>query len=82
MPSSAEALFGLNLQITKHRCNAWNFSEAEEAPADLNSRIIFKAPTKKKTEEQSAKRSADFDKKAKKAKTKPLLSFADEEDDD
>ncbi|EEZ99638.2 Uncharacterized protein KIAA1143 homolog-like Protein [Tribolium castaneum] len=50
--------------------------ESEEAPADLNTRIVFKAP-KKKNENQPSKTT-----NVKKVKSKTLLSFDEEEDDD
>lgn len=62
-------------------------SEIEEAPADLNSPIVFKAPTKskpsKKLEEKSSKRKKESeDKHSKKLKNKKLLSFDEEEEED
>jgi hypothetical protein len=51
--------------------------EAEEAPADLSSRIVFKAPTKRKGGEATKKPS---EKKPKKVERKAPLSFDDEED--
>ncbi|XP_018567639.1 uncharacterized protein KIAA1143 homolog [Anoplophora glabripennis] len=61
--------------------------ETEEAPADLSSRIVFKAPGKSKSlekpEEKSSKRKKDSkDKDSKKLKNKKLLSFDEEEDED
>ncbi|KAJ8947374.1 hypothetical protein NQ314_008623, partial [Rhamnusium bicolor] len=60
--------------------------ETEESPADLSSRIVFKAPSKSKStekpKEQSSKRKQDSqDKKSKKLKNKKLLSFDEEEED-
>lgn len=63
-------------------------SEAREAPADLNKPIVFKAPSKSKSDtpnQKSSKRpssSSDNKKSTKKTKGKPVLSFDDEEIDE
>ncbi|CAH1101069.1 unnamed protein product [Psylliodes chrysocephalus] len=54
--------------------------EIEEAPADLDAPIVFKAPKKQETEDIPKKKSSKND--SKKIKNKTLLSFNDEEDDD
>lgn len=63
-------------------------SEEKEAPADLNKPIVFKAPSKSKSDTPDPKKnnkrqsSSSNNSKAKKAKGKPVLSFDDEENDD
>lgn len=62
-----------------------DFTETENAPADLSTRIVFKVPTKSKVVEEegdnSAIRKEKTEKKPKKLKNTKLLSFGDEEDD-
>ncbi|CAG9816106.1 unnamed protein product [Phaedon cochleariae] len=58
--------------------------EIEEAPADLDAPILFKAPNKSKlTENPEHRESSKSSKsKSKKLKSKSLLSFDEEENDD
>lgn len=69
------------------------FPEEEEKPADLNARILFKAPNKAKEQGESSAtaagnsskrkhRTSGKDKTSKKLKNKTLLSFNDEEDEE
>lgn len=55
--------------------------EAEEEPADLSARVVFKAPNKNKRPPSSS--SSKSEHKSKKLKNKAtLLSFDDDEEDD
>ncbi|KAK4877230.1 hypothetical protein RN001_009736 [Aquatica leii] len=57
--------------------------QAEEAPADLTAPIVFKRPSKSTKDPSSkTKKNEENTVKTKKEKSKPLLSFDDEEDDD
>lgn len=75
--------------LSEQKSNIQSFSEANEAPADLNKPIVFKAPSKSNSDEshkdgKDRKRpsSSSDNRKPKRAKGKLVLSFDEEENDE